>query len=153
MAYATQEARRHLLDTVAEAITELQIAVTALGAAYEQLDEQSADRMEDALFRPTQTALGRAKRTYTGFAERHGLTAPPVAEQTTGVPPSAGARGNLDRAAETVAEAELILAELQDSMMPVEVGDAELRSGLADVRATIGPLAEAAHEFMRTLGR
>ena len=52
MAYATQEARQHLLDTVAEAIAELQIAVAALGAAYEQLDEQSADRMEDALFRP-----------------------------------------------------------------------------------------------------
>ena len=153
MAYSTEEARIQLLDDIAHAIDELGVALAALGAAYEQLDEQSADRMEDALFRPTQTALGRAKRTYTGFAERHGLTAPPVAEQTTGVPPSAGARGNLDRAAETVAEAELILAELQDSMMPVEVGDAELRSGLADVRATIGPLAEAAHEFIRTLGR
>ena len=153
MAYATQEARQHLLETVAEAIAELQIAVSALGAAYEQLDELSADRMEDALFRPTQTALGRAKRTYTGFAERHGLTAAPVAEQTTGVPPSAGARGNLDRAAETVAEAELILSDIQDSIMQDEVGDAELRGGLADVRATIGPLAEAAHEFMRTLGR
>jgi hypothetical protein len=153
MAYATREARQHLLDTVAEAIAELQIAVAALGAAYEQLDDQSADRMEDALFRPAQTALGRAKRTHTGFAARHGLEARQVAEQTTGVPPSAGARGNLDRAAETVAEAELILAELQDSMMPVEVGDAELRAGLADVRATIAPLDGAAHEFMRTLGR
>jgi len=153
MAYATQEARQHLLDTVAEAIAELQIAVAALGAAYEQLDEQSADRMEDALFRPVQTALGRAKRTHSGFAERHGLTATLQAEQTTGVPPSAGARGNLDRAAETVAEAALTIAELQDSMMPVEVGDAELRAGLADVRGAIGPIDDATHEFMRTLGR
>ena len=153
MAYATQEARQHLLDTVAEAIAELQIAVAALGAAYEQLDEQSADRMENALFRPVQTALGRAKRTHTGFAERHGLTATLQAEQTTGVPPSAGARGNLDRAAETVAEAELILAELQDSMMPVEVGDAELRAGLTEVRGAIGPIDDATQEFMRTLGR
>ena len=109
--------------------------------------------MEDALFRPVQTALGRAKRTHTGFAERHGLTATLQAEQTTGVPPSAGARGYLDRAAETVAEAELILSELQDSMMPVEVGDAELRAGLADVRGAIGPIDDATHEFMRTLGR
>ena len=153
MAYATREARQHLLETVAEAIGELQIAVAALGAAYEQLDDDSADRMEDALFRPTQTALGRAKRTYSGFADRYGLEAAAPAEQTTGVPPSAGARGNLDRAAETVAEAELILAELQDSMMPVEVGDAELRRGLADVRAAIGPLDEATRTFMRTLGR
>jgi hypothetical protein len=153
MAYATREARQHLLDTVAEAIAELQIAVAALGAAYEQLDDDSADRMEDTLFRPTQTALGRAKRTYSGFAERHGLTTAPQAEQTTGVMPSAGARGYLERAAETAAEAELILSELQDSMMPVEVGDAELRSGLAEVRAAIGPLESASHEFMRTLGR
>jgi hypothetical protein len=153
MAYATREARQHLLDTVAEAIAELQIAVAALGAAYEQLDEQSADRMEDALFRPVQTALGRAKRTHADFAERHGLTAALQADQTTGVPPSAGARGNLDRAAETVAEAELILAELQDSMMPVEVGDAELRAGLADVRAAIAPVDGATQDFMRTLGR
>jgi len=35
----------------------------------------------------------------------------------------------------------------------VEVGDAELRSGLADVRAAIGPLDEATNEFLRTLGR
>ena len=153
MAYVTQEARQHLLETVAEAIDELQIAVAALGAAYEQLDDDSADRMEDALFRPTQTALGRAKRTYSGFAERHGLTVTPQPEQTTGVMPSAGARGYLERAAETAAEAELILSELQDSMMPVEVGDAELRAGLAEVRAAIGPLDEAAHQFMRTLGR
>ena len=153
MAYVTQEARQHLLETVAEAIDELQIAVAALGAAYEQLDDDSADRMEDALFRPTQTALGRAKRTYSGFAGRHGLTVTPQPEQTTGVMPSAGARGYLERAAETAAEAELILSELQDSMMPVEVGDAELRAGLADVRGAIGPLEHAAREFMRTLGR
>jgi len=153
MAYATREARQHLLATVAEAIAELQIAVAALGAAYEQLDDDSADRMEDALFRPAQTALGRAKRTYSGFAERHGLETVVPAEQTTGVMPSAGARGYLDRAAETVAEAELILSELQDSMMPVEVGDAELRAGLAEIRAVISPIDEAAHGFMRTLGR
>ena len=153
MAYATREARQHLLDTVAEAIAELQIAVAALGAAYEQLDEQSADRMEDALFRPVQTALGRAKRTHSGFAERHGLTATLQAEQTTGVPPSAGARGNLDRAAETVAEAELILAELQDSMMPVEVGDQELRAGLSEVRRLLGEIPGAAERFVRVLGR
>ena len=153
MAYVTQEARQHLLETVAEAIDELQIAVAALGAAYEQLDDDSADRMEDALFRPTQTALGRAKRTYSGFAERHGLTVTPQPEQTTGVMPSAGARGYLERAAETAAEAELILSELQDSMMPVEVGDTELRAGLAEVRETVGRVRLNAREFARTFGR
>jgi hypothetical protein len=153
MAYATREARQHLLDTVREAIEELQIAVAALGAAYEQLDDDSADRLEDALFRPVQSALGRARRTHATFAERHGLDAGAFGERTTGVMPSAGVRGYIDRASETVAEAELILSELQDSMMPVEVGDAPLRAGLAEVRETIGPLEDRSRDFMRTLGR
>jgi hypothetical protein len=38
-------------------------------------------------------------------------------------------------------------------MRPVEVGDAELRSGLAEVRALLGRLPERAHAFTRTLGR
>jgi len=142
MAYATREARQHLLDTVAEAVDELAIAVAALGGAYELLDEVTADRMEDALFRPVQSALGRLKRTYGGFAAAN-----------PGVMPSAGPRAFVDRASETIAEADLILSELQDSMMPVEVGDPELRAGLADVRGALGPLAEAAETFLRTLGR
>ena len=153
MAYATREARQHLLDTVAEAIDELSIAAAALGGAYDLLDEVTADRMEDALFRPVQAALGRAKRTYGGFAERHGLDARAFPPATPGVMPSAGARAFVDRAAETVAEADLILSELQDSMMPVEVGDPEVRAGLADVRATLSPLGDAATGFLRTLGR
>ena len=59
----------------------------------------------------------------------------------------------MDRASETIAEADLILSELQDSMMPVEVGDAEVRAGLAETRATLAPLGEAASGFLRTLGR
>jgi hypothetical protein len=153
MAYATREARQHLLDTVAEAVDELSIAVAALGGAYELLDEVTADRMEDALFRPVQSALGRVKRTYGGFAERHGLDARPFPPATPGVLPSAGPRAFVDRASETIAEADLILSELQDSMMPVEVGDPEVRAGLAETRAALGPLREAASGFLRTLGR
>ena len=37
--------------------------------------------------------------------------------------------------------------------LPVEVGDAELRAGLADVREQIGGLAGRARELIRTLGR
>jgi len=153
MAYATREARQHLLDTVAEAVDELAIAVAALGGAYELLDEVTADRMEDALFRPVQSALGRLKRTYGGFADRHGLDAGDFAAANPGVMPSAGPRAFVDRASETIAEADLILSELQDSMMPVEVGDPEVRAGLAEVRGALGPLAEAAETFLRTLGR
>ena len=153
MAYATREARQHLLDTVAEAIDELSIAAAAIGGAYDLLDDVTADRMEDALFRPVQSALGRAKRAYTGFAERHGLDVRAFPSARPGVMPSAGARAFVDRASETVAEADMILAELQDSMMPVEVGDPDVRAGIAETRALLGPLEEAAAGFLRTLGR
>jgi hypothetical protein len=38
-------------------------------------------------------------------------------------------------------------------MMPVEVGDAELRAGLAEVRELVGPLPHRAREIERVLGR
>jgi hypothetical protein len=37
--------------------------------------------------------------------------------------------------------------------MPVEVGDAELRAGLADVRSLLAALPARAAAFMRTFGR
>jgi hypothetical protein len=43
--------------------------------------------------------------------------------------------------------------ELQDSMMPVEVGDAELRAGLAAVRSSVEEARERARDITRTLGR
>ncbi len=75
MAYVTKEARQDLLDTVADAIEALGVALACVGAAYEQLDDAAGDRLEEALFRPIQGAYGRAQRTSTGFADRHGLDA------------------------------------------------------------------------------
>jgi hypothetical protein len=152
MAYVAREARQELLDTVAEATDEIAVALAALGAAYEQLDENSADRLEERLFRPVQVAYGRAKRTHAGFADRHGLEGRAFKEATSGLP-SQGVKGFLDRALEAVAEADLILSELQDSMRPVEVGDAELRAGLAEVRELIADLPGRGREFVRTFGR
>jgi hypothetical protein len=37
-------------------------------------------------------------------------------------------------------------------MMPVEVGDAELRAGLAEVRELLGAVGGRAREFTRALG-
>jgi hypothetical protein len=37
--------------------------------------------------------------------------------------------------------------------MPVEVGDPELRAGLAEVRELLGDVRSRAREFTRTLGR
>ncbi len=38
-------------------------------------------------------------------------------------------------------------------MLPVEVGDPELRAGLAEVRELVGHLRRDARELVRTLGR
>jgi hypothetical protein len=152
MAYASQDARQELLDTVAEATDEIAVALAALGAAYEQLDERNADRLEEELFRPVQVAYGRARRTHAGFAERHGLPGRTFSPASAGVP-SQGVRGFVDRALEAVEAADTTLAELQDSMRPVEVGDAELRSALTEVRALLGDVPRRARELERTLGR
>src|SRR5215210_7629336 len=75
MSYIAREARQELLETVAGAAEEIGAALALVEHAYELLDEGSADRLEDQLFRPVQRAYGRARRTHSGFAERHGLDA------------------------------------------------------------------------------
>jgi hypothetical protein len=152
VSYIAGEARQELLDTLAESIDEIADALAALGAAYEQLGTAPADRLEEELFRPVQTAYGRAKRTHAGFAQRHGLPERSFAPSNPGLP-STGIRGFVDSAVDSVAEADAVLSELQDSMMPVEVGDAELRAGLSEVRELLGHVRGRAREFTRTLGR
>jgi hypothetical protein len=152
MAYITAEARQQLLDDLAGAIASLGDAIAALGAAYELLDEGTADRMEEQLFRPVQQAYGRAQRTHSGFAERYSLPVRSFGPGKAG-PISAGARALLDRAIEDVDFADEALVELQDSMMPVEVGDAELRAGLSAVRTSVEDARERARDITRTLGR
>jgi hypothetical protein len=152
MPYASQEARRDLLASVAEAIEEIGRALASLGDAYDQLDERTADALEEQLFRPGQAAYARAQRTYSAFADRHGLEGRTFEPQSAGAP-SRGIRAFVEDAIESLEEADNILAELQDSMMPVEVGDAELRAGLADVRARLADLPERGRQLLRTLGR
>jgi len=152
MAFTAAEGSQHLLDTVAETIGELEYALACLSEAYEVLDEYSGDRLEQELFRPVQLALGRAKRTHAEFSARRGLTSAAVDARPPGAP-SAGAKALVERAVDAVAAAERGLATLQDSMLPVEVGDPQLRAGLAAVRELIGGLRAQARELVRTLGR
>jgi hypothetical protein len=152
VSYNAGEARQDLLDILGEAIDEIAAALAALGAAYEQLGTAPADRLEEELFRPVQTAYGRAKRTHSGFAERHGLPTGTFETAEAGLP-STGIRGFIDNAVGSVSNADIVLSELQDSMMPVEVGDPELRAGLAEVRELLGSVSNNAREFTRTLGR
>jgi hypothetical protein len=152
VAYVAGEARQELLDTLGEAIDHIAVALAALAGAYEQLTTVPADRLEEELFGPVQVAYGRAKRTHAGFAQRHGLPARTFTPAPEGRP-STGIRGFVDSAVDSVGEADAVLAELQDSMMPVEVGDPELRAGLAEVRELLGDVRARAREFTRTLGR
>jgi len=153
LAYVTREAREELLEVVGDAIDEMGAALGALGDAYEQLDERTADALEEGLFRPAQAAYGRAKRTYAGFAERHGLEAGRAFEPVSPGAASRGVRAFVEMATESVEEADNILADLQDSMRPVEVGDPELRAGLADVRELLGAIPDRANRLISTLGR
>lgn len=152
MSYTNVEARQQLLDSLATATDHLARALAALSAAYEQLDEQQAELLEQQLFRPVQRAFGRAQRTHAAFAARCGLErrefATPIPEA-----PSTGVKGYLDHAGEAVGAAETELVRLQDSLMPVEVGDPELRAGLSEVRRLIDGLPERARRFVRAYGR
>jgi hypothetical protein len=150
--YTTADGRQQLLDTLADAAEDLGVALAALTEAYELLDETTGDRVERELFRPVQAAYGRAKRTHADFAARHGLPGRTFEPPVPGAP-GRGVKGFLDSALLAVGAADLKLATLQDSMLPIEVGDAELRAGLEQIRTVVGDLRARAHELVRTLGR
>ncbi len=152
MAYSTADARQQLLDTLAQATEELGVALAWLSDAYELLDENSAEKLERGLFRPVQMAYARARRTHAEFADRHGLPGREFRPAVRGAP-SRGARGFIDVAVQSVLAADATLATLQDSMLPVEVGDPQLRAGLEEVRTLLDEVAANARELVRTLGR
>jgi len=153
MAYATEQARSDVLDAIAVATAHIATALSTLGAAYEQLDEQSGDRLEEQLFRPVQLAFGRLRRTHDEFAARHDIARRASSEQPEPGHPSQGVKGFLEAAIDAITAADLELATLQDSMLPVEVGDPELRAGLADVRETLADLPGRGRRFLSTFGR
>jgi hypothetical protein len=150
MAYSAADARQEILDRTAEAAEHLGVALAALGAGYETLDEALADRLENELFRPVQLAYGRAQRAHEGFAARAGLAARTFTQPAPG---HGDARAQIERAVNEVRAADDTLANLQDSMLPVEAGDPELRAALADVRDRLGGVARNARELTRVLGR
>ena len=152
MSFGTEEARKELLDTVASAIKQIGTALAALGEAYELLDEHAAGRLESELFGPVQVAYGRAQRTHAGFAARSGLRGRTFAPASA-PPASLGAQALIERAIESADGADHTLAELQDSMRPVEVGDTELRAGLAEVRTMLGDVHRRGRALERVIGR
>jgi hypothetical protein len=152
MTYTNFEAREQLLDDLANATDRIAQALACLGEAYEQLDEQTADQLEQSLFGPVQHAYGRAKRAHSEFAGRYGLPARSFESPSPG-PESQDARALIARAGEATAEADQAIGDLQDSLLPVEVGDPELRAGLSEVRALISDVPGRARALVRTVGR
>ncbi len=151
MSYTTAAGRRQLLDDLATAAESIGAALADLTEAYERMDDDSADRLEQELFRPAQAAYGAAKRSYAEFAGRYGFPEREFSPPPTGRPLEA--RAAIEHAADAARAADETLATLQDSMLPVEVGDPELRAGLSHVRELIAPLPAHARQFLRTLGR
>ena len=141
-----------MLSDLAVAVDQIADALARLGEAYEQLDEQHADTLEEQLFRPVQSAYGRAKRTHSEFAARSGLKGRTFAPHSPG-PQSQSVQQLIEHAADAAHDADQSIAELQDSMLPVEVGDPELRAGLSQVRETLAAVPARARALVRTVGR
>jgi hypothetical protein len=152
MSFTTAEGRQKVLSDLAVAIEQIADALAALGEAYEQLDEHNGDVLEEQLFRPVQMAYGRARRTHSEFAVRVSLPGSNFDRHTPG-PQSQTIQALIERAALAAGEADQTIADLQDSMLPVEVGDRELRAGLAQTREALGPVPSRARELIRTVGR
>jgi hypothetical protein len=148
----TAEGRQQLLDELAAATDQIGFALVSLAAAYEQLDEARADELEETLFRPVQLAYGRARRAHAEFASRHGFPGREFTQRSAGLP-STGPKGFIDNAMVAVGKADSELATLQDSLLPVDVGDPELRSALAELRELVGGVSRQARELVRVIGR
>jgi hypothetical protein len=152
MTVTTLEARQRVLDDLADATDQIALAIVCLTEAFEQLAVDAAEQLENELFRPLQKAYGRAKATRSGFATRVGMRAPGAQMPDAGRR-SQGVKEFIERAETASAEADRILAELQDSMIPIESGDAELRAGLGDVRELLARVPDPARRLQRELGR
>ena len=147
----TAEAREELLERLGRAIEAIGFALTSLGAAYEQLDQFKADELEEKLFQPAQRAFGgrsaptrssqRATGSRAGSSSQHRPACRRSARRRSSRTPS-------PRSGERTS-----LSELQDSLLPVDVGDPELRAELAELRELLAGFDERACELVRTLGR
>jgi hypothetical protein len=152
MSYTTAEGRAQILRDLAQATQQIELALGYLSEAYELVDEGVGDRLEEQLFAPVQASLARAKRTHSEFARRSGLAADGAHGSVGGSRPH-GARELIEGAADAIEQSDHWIAELQDSMLPVEVGDPELRAGLSDTRSLMAAVPGRARELVRSLGR
>ena len=152
MAYTGEEARTKLLADMAEAAAQLGFALACVAEAYDQLDERTADVLEAQLFRPLRGAYGRLIRAHAEFSARHAFPEVSFGQPSPGLH-SRDPGPYIERAVEAVERADHGLAELQDSMLPVEVGDQELRAGLSGTRELIALVPGRGRQLLRVIGR
>jgi hypothetical protein len=152
VAYTNLEGREGLLEALAESTEQIGASLEFLSAAHGRLDDQSAERLEERLFGAAQRAYATARKAYSGFAARHGLTTRGF-DQPSEPPASLKSAELIEKAAAEAEGADEMLSGLQDDQALIEVGDVELRSGVADVRQAIGVVPGRAREMLRTLGR
>jgi hypothetical protein len=150
VSYTTADARERILRELAMAADQIALALDYLSEAYEQADVNLADRLEEQLFAPVQAGYARARRTGSEFVARHSLPAPDGHPTASGSRPH-GTRALIEASADALGQADQWIAELQDSMLPVEVGDPELRAGLSQVRETISSVPVRARTLVRTV--
>ncbi len=150
--YTTIEARQKVLADLAIAVEQIAVSMGALESAYEQLDDGHAGVLEERIFRPAQLAYGRAQRTHRAFAARSGLPGRSF-DSTSSGPHVQSVQTLIDRAAYAAAQADITISSLQDSMLPVEVGDPELRAGLSQTREALAAIPLGARDLVRTVGR
>jgi hypothetical protein len=100
-----------------------------------------------------QKALGTLRRAAGGFAARHGDPAAPAGPPPPEPHPSQGVAALLDGCAAAARAADEHLGALQDSLVLIELGDADLRAGVSDARRRLGDVPAALRGFVRTLGR
>jgi hypothetical protein len=141
MSYSSEDARRQLVEDLGSAAAQLELALAYLGEAYQEVDEATGERLETHLFRPVRSAYATARRTATAFAAA-------AAPAYSGDP-----RVHLQRAVDATERADQAIAEMQDSMLPVEVGDRELRDGLTHTRELISAVPGEGRQLLRTIGR
>lgn len=147
MALTRAEAHEQILGDLQSAIEALDLTVACLTEAYELLDEDAADRLEAGLFRPAQKAYAQAKRTQDHFARSTGAV-PPAPEPASPDPLAEEALSFIEQAVDAATTADSSISELQDSMLPVEFGDADLRAALAAIREPLAGLLKASRDFL-----
>ena len=133
---------------------QLGAALAALTEAYEQLDEKTAERLEEQIFRPLQRPTARTRRTHVGV--RRAATSSPSAQFEPAIrgAPSHGVKGFLDGAVAAIGEADRTLADpagLDASRRGR--GSRAARRSRAGPRADRRRSAPARDELVRTLGR